>query len=100
MKISRRIRQLDLGTQDKHRQAFHSLGYQIAPADQEHFVGVWFAIHKASLHTPLGVAKSAQMALVCFHQQDVLGELVVQKVRGVFTNCANHTQMGQGGHTI
>jgi hypothetical protein len=40
------------------------------------------------------------MALVCFHQQDVLGELVVQKVRGVFTNCANHTQMGQGGHTI
>jgi hypothetical protein len=40
------------------------------------------------------------MALVCFHQQNVLGELVVQKVRGVFTNCANHTQMGQGGHTI
>ena len=100
MEICGRIRQLDLGTQDKHRQAFHGLGDQIAPADQEHFVGAWFAIHKASLHTPFGIAKSTQMALVCLHQQDVLGELVVQKVGGVFTNCANHAQMGQGGHAI
>jgi len=40
------------------------------------------------------------MALVCLHQQDVLGELVVQKAGGVFAQSANYTQMGQGGNAI
>ena len=100
MEISRRIRQLHLGTQHKHRQTFHSLGDQIATTHQQHFVGVGFAIHKARLHSPLSVAKSAQMALVCLHQQDVLGELVMEKVGSVFARSANHPQMGQGGNAI
>ena len=100
MEISRRVRQLHLGTQHKHRQTFHGLGDQIAPTNQQHFVGAGLAIHKARLHTPFGVTKSAQMALFCLHQQDILGELVMQEVGGVFARSANHTQMGQGGNAI
>jgi hypothetical protein len=40
------------------------------------------------------------MALVCLHQQGVLGELVVEKVGGVFARSADHAQMGQGGNAI
>jgi hypothetical protein len=100
MEISRRIRQLHLGTQHKHRQTFHSLGDQIAPAHQQHFIEAGLAKHKARLHTSFGVAKSAQMALVCLHQQDVLGELVMEKIGSVFARSADHPQMGQGGDTI
>jgi hypothetical protein len=40
------------------------------------------------------------MALVCLHQQNVLCELVVQKVSGVFAKSANNAQMGQGGNAV
>jgi hypothetical protein len=40
------------------------------------------------------------MALVSLHQQDVLGELVMEKVGSVFARSADHAQMGQGGNAI
>jgi hypothetical protein len=40
------------------------------------------------------------MALFCLHQQDILGELVMQEVGGIFARSANYTQMGQGGNAI
>ena len=87
----------DFGAQHKHGQAFEGLRQQVLRHDQQH--GVWrcFDEHKARLHAAFGRAKSGQARLANGQQQDVVAQLVVQEVGGVFALCLDDAQMGQGG---
>ena len=95
-----RVRQLDLGAQHEHGQAFEGLGQQVLRHDQQHHVGRGLDHDKAGLHAPLGVAEGRQPGLAHGQEQHVVGQLVVQKVGRVFALGLDHPQLGQGAGAI
>ncbi len=94
------VGQLGLGAQYKHRQALERGGQQVAAADQQHFGGAALEADEAGLHAALGRQKGCEAGLVHAQQGEILGELAVQKLGGVFAFHANHAQVGQGGNAV
>jgi hypothetical protein len=52
------------------------------------------------LHAALGIAKGSQTTLPFFHQQHIVGELVVQKAGSVCAGNADDAKVGQGGNAL
>ena len=99
-KVTGGICQLGLGAQHKHRQALERGGQQVAAADQQHLGGAALEADEAGLHAALGRQKGRKAGLVHAEQGEILGELAVQKLGGVFAFHANHAEVGQGGNAI
>ena len=98
--VRRGVGQPGLGAQHKHGKALEGGGQQVAAADQQYLGGAALEADEAGLHAAFGRQEGRQPGLLHAQQGEILGELAVQELGGVFAFDTNHAEMGQGGNTV
>jgi O-antigen ligase len=100
IEVGRCVAQPDLGPQHEHRDPFERGGQDVAAHHQQDFGAAALETNEAGLHPAFRGAIRGKPRLAGAKQREVLRQLALQEMGGVFTVDAKDPQMGQGRYTV